>query len=176
MKLSPPVPSSAVFDAGTACWFYGHDPVEHADLVTDGLLPKDRAGGCADEYRQLDRSWSKLLNLIWTTPNTGSDRGFSPKLAQPGVVRSQFRDDYRLGLVRPATDCALQSVYDPPTPSRVADGPPDGPHSPARAPGVKSSTLPVEAGLTPVIPCVPSAIRHFHLVCGASHERNVSFR
>jgi hypothetical protein len=43
------------------CWFYGHDPVGHADLVSDGLLPQDRAGGCEDEYRQLDKSWSKLL-------------------------------------------------------------------------------------------------------------------
>ena len=43
------------------CWFYGHDPVEHADLVTDGLLPQDRADGCQDEYRQLDKSWFKLL-------------------------------------------------------------------------------------------------------------------
>ena len=43
------------------CWFYGHDPVEHADLVTDGLLPQDRARGCPDEYRQLHKSWSKLL-------------------------------------------------------------------------------------------------------------------
>jgi len=43
------------------CWFYGHDPGEHADLVTSGLLPQDRARGCADEYRQLHKSWSKLL-------------------------------------------------------------------------------------------------------------------
>lgn len=43
------------------CWFYGHDPGEHADLVTDGFLPRDRAGGCEDECRQLDKSWSKLL-------------------------------------------------------------------------------------------------------------------
>ena len=43
------------------CWFYGHDPVEHADLVTGGLLPQDRARGCEDEYKQLDKSWSKLL-------------------------------------------------------------------------------------------------------------------
>jgi hypothetical protein len=25
------------------------------------LLPQDRAGGCEDEYRLLDKSWSKLL-------------------------------------------------------------------------------------------------------------------
>jgi hypothetical protein len=46
----------------------------------------------------------------------------------------------------------------------------------ASAPGVKSSTRAVVAGLVTVITRVPSAIRHFHLVCGSSHERNVSFR
>ena len=43
------------------CWMYGHDTVEHADIVTDGLLPESRADGCEDEYKQLARSWSKLL-------------------------------------------------------------------------------------------------------------------
>ena len=43
------------------CWIYGHDPVEHADIVTDGLLPESRADGCEDEFKQLSRSWSKLL-------------------------------------------------------------------------------------------------------------------
>jgi len=43
------------------CWMYGHDPVEHADLVTDGFLPESRASGCQAEYQQLARSWSKLL-------------------------------------------------------------------------------------------------------------------
>ncbi len=46
----------------------------------------------------------------------------------------------------------------------------------ANAPGVKSSTRAVVAGLTTVILCVPTAIRDLHLVCGSSHERNVSFR
>ena len=43
------------------CWMYGADPAKYGDLVTDGLLPESRAGGCRDEYKQLARSWSKLL-------------------------------------------------------------------------------------------------------------------
>ena len=43
------------------CWFYGHDPAGHADLVTEGWLPEDRAGGCEAEYAQLHKSWAKLL-------------------------------------------------------------------------------------------------------------------
>lgn len=43
------------------CWVYGADPVGNADLVTDGLLPEDRADGCEDEYAQLSRSWDTLL-------------------------------------------------------------------------------------------------------------------
>jgi len=43
------------------CWMYGANPEKYGDLVTDGLLPESRAGGCADEYKQLARSWSKLL-------------------------------------------------------------------------------------------------------------------
>ena len=43
------------------CWFYGHDPVEHGDLVTEGWLPEDRARGCEAEYQQLHKSWAKLL-------------------------------------------------------------------------------------------------------------------
>ena len=43
------------------CWFYGHDPSEHGDLVADGLLPQDRARGCEAEYAQLHKSWATLL-------------------------------------------------------------------------------------------------------------------
>jgi hypothetical protein len=43
------------------CWFYGHDPAEHGDLVTDGWLPQDRARGCEAEYQQLHKSWARLL-------------------------------------------------------------------------------------------------------------------
>jgi len=43
------------------CWMYGANPAKYGDLVTDGLLPESRAGGCQAEYQQLARSWSKLL-------------------------------------------------------------------------------------------------------------------
>ncbi|WP_163729166.1 DUF4344 domain-containing metallopeptidase [Mycolicibacterium psychrotolerans] len=44
------------------CWIYGSDPEANGDLVTDGQLPEDRAGGCADEWQQLDKAWSTLLD------------------------------------------------------------------------------------------------------------------
>lgn len=43
------------------CWMYGHDPAKHSDLVADGLLPEYRAAGCANEYQELARGWSELL-------------------------------------------------------------------------------------------------------------------
>jgi hypothetical protein len=43
------------------CWIYGSDPAAHADMITDGRLPADRAAGCQEEFQQLSRAWSKLL-------------------------------------------------------------------------------------------------------------------
>jgi len=43
------------------CWIYGSDPQANADIVSSGLLPEDRAGGCEDEYSQLARAWAALL-------------------------------------------------------------------------------------------------------------------
>jgi len=43
------------------CWAYGADPDQSADLVTDGLLPEDRAEGCQDEYEKLEHAWGTLL-------------------------------------------------------------------------------------------------------------------
>jgi len=43
------------------CWIYGSDPNAHADMITDGRLPADRAAGCQEEFQQLSRAWSKLL-------------------------------------------------------------------------------------------------------------------
>ncbi len=43
------------------CWIYGSNPNGNADVVTDGLLPQDRADGCEDEYNKLVRAWSTLL-------------------------------------------------------------------------------------------------------------------
>ncbi len=44
-----------------ACWVYGQNPKGHADLVTDGDLPQERAVRCADEYRKMSDSWTRLL-------------------------------------------------------------------------------------------------------------------
>ena len=43
------------------CWIYGSDTKAHADLVSDGVLPSDRAGRCPDEWTRLKTAWSKLL-------------------------------------------------------------------------------------------------------------------
>ncbi|WP_328362639.1 DUF4344 domain-containing metallopeptidase [Mycobacterium sp. NBC_00419] len=43
------------------CWIYGSDPTANADIVADGSLPEDRAEGCEQEWEQLTRGWSTLL-------------------------------------------------------------------------------------------------------------------
>lgn len=44
------------------CWIYGSDPKANADLVSSGELPEDRASGCPEEWEQLDKAWSTLLD------------------------------------------------------------------------------------------------------------------
>ncbi len=44
------------------CWQYGSDPDGNQDMITDGLLPQDRADDCNYEYNQLMRSWGTLLD------------------------------------------------------------------------------------------------------------------
>jgi hypothetical protein len=43
------------------CWAYGSDPANSQELIDTWELPETRAEGCEAEYRQLDRSWSRLL-------------------------------------------------------------------------------------------------------------------
>lgn len=43
------------------CWVYGQAEAKYADLVTDGVLPPERAARCAGEYAQIDRAWQTLL-------------------------------------------------------------------------------------------------------------------
>lgn len=43
------------------CLAYGADPKLFADLVEKGYLPKSRAEGCADEYRQAEYAFEKLV-------------------------------------------------------------------------------------------------------------------
>jgi hypothetical protein len=43
------------------CWLYGQDEKKYASLIKDGVLPKERAARCHDEFAQLAKSWAKLL-------------------------------------------------------------------------------------------------------------------
>jgi hypothetical protein len=43
------------------CMAYGADPQLFADAVEKGILPKERAEGCADEYEQLTRAMTRLV-------------------------------------------------------------------------------------------------------------------
>jgi Putative metallopeptidase len=43
------------------CWLYGHDQKKYAYLIQKGILPKERAERCPDEFAQLAKSWGKLL-------------------------------------------------------------------------------------------------------------------
>jgi len=51
-----------------ACWLYGHNPDQYANLVEDGSLPKARADRCPAEYEQLSKSWERLLKGHLKTP------------------------------------------------------------------------------------------------------------
>jgi hypothetical protein len=43
------------------CWLYGANPEGQDYLVEEGFLPEERAERCGDEWAQLDRAWSQLL-------------------------------------------------------------------------------------------------------------------
>ena len=43
------------------CWIYGSDPQANADIVSNGLLPEERADRCENEYEQLSRGWAALI-------------------------------------------------------------------------------------------------------------------
>jgi hypothetical protein len=43
------------------CWIYGSDSKAHADLVSDGALPPERAERCAEEWTRLRGAWTRLL-------------------------------------------------------------------------------------------------------------------
>ena len=43
------------------CLAYGSDLVLFADVVEKGYLPESRAEGCADEYKQVDYAFKKLI-------------------------------------------------------------------------------------------------------------------
>ncbi|MCE5288776.1 MAG: DUF4344 domain-containing metallopeptidase [Nocardiaceae bacterium] len=43
------------------CWTYGSDPSAEASLVSDGRVPDDRADECDNEFEQMSRAWTRLL-------------------------------------------------------------------------------------------------------------------
>jgi hypothetical protein len=43
------------------CWVYGQDEERYRSIVEDGVLPRERAERCPDEYEQIERSWTALL-------------------------------------------------------------------------------------------------------------------
>lgn len=46
---------------GVLCLAYGSDPVAYRELADKGALPKERAEGCEEEYRQVAFAFDKLL-------------------------------------------------------------------------------------------------------------------
>jgi len=43
------------------CWIYGSDPKRFKGIVGPDMLPRQRAQRCPAEYRQVRRSWDRLL-------------------------------------------------------------------------------------------------------------------
>lgn len=43
------------------CLVYGSNPVNNKKFISENLLPRDRAGGCSQEYKRVDRAWERLL-------------------------------------------------------------------------------------------------------------------
>jgi hypothetical protein len=43
------------------CWVYGQNEEKYKSIVEDGVLPQERAERCADEYAQIEQSWTTLL-------------------------------------------------------------------------------------------------------------------
>lgn len=43
------------------CMAYGSSPKTYQDIVDKGLLPKDRAEGCEDEYAQVEHAYQTLI-------------------------------------------------------------------------------------------------------------------
>ena len=43
------------------CVIYGSDPERYEDLVSEDLLPEDRASGCEEEYERKARVWEQLM-------------------------------------------------------------------------------------------------------------------
>lgn len=43
------------------CSIYGDAPDKYKSVITEGVLPKDRAAQCVPEWRKIERSWTRLI-------------------------------------------------------------------------------------------------------------------
>jgi hypothetical protein len=43
------------------CWIYGSDPAASGQIVSDDLLPKERAEGCQNEFDKMTEAWQQML-------------------------------------------------------------------------------------------------------------------
>ena len=71
------------------CMAYGEDPKTFADALTRGRLPKERAEGCADEYKQVQRAYNRLIR---------------PYVSQKRARRVRARRWFRFEADAPAAD------------------------------------------------------------------------
>ena len=74
-----------------ACFAYGSNPSSNRDLVSDGLLTKDRSKKCTDEYKKLVSSWDKLLvdhlqNRLYTPAPTPPSIPSEIPIPQPSPI------------------------------------------------------------------------------------------
>ena len=68
------------------CIAYGADSQLFADVVEKGWLPKSRAEGCADEYKQIEYAAEKLLGLY--VDDTAEKKIDRKKLLRPMVPKN----------------------------------------------------------------------------------------
>lgn len=56
----------------TICLIYGRDPEKYKHLVHDGMLPRERAEFCGEEYERVSGAWQTLLApVLKSTPRPG---------------------------------------------------------------------------------------------------------
>ena len=51
-----------------ACWIYGSDPERFGGLVSNRILPAERAVRAEDEFQKMHRNWKRLLDPLLNRP------------------------------------------------------------------------------------------------------------
>jgi hypothetical protein len=82
-------PSQRYFNV--LCLAYGADKELFADFVSKGLLPKERAEGCKDEYAEVAFAFDRLI-----TPSI--DRKLASKLRKRWLLPADTRPKKRVGV------------------------------------------------------------------------------